>query len=248
MRRLILWRPQKITFLRNTSKSSHDVNIMGYHAVHIMAPTSLGLFHERQWLLLWYRPFCFYAALLFCSNMIYFSWLFDSPQNGKTDWWVMMIFSNHGNHAGIDHANALPKNFWSPGVPWCRPKRLITLALVWFFNKKKKRRALREFLCHSKLYSQRPYQVTLSLQALLPPLDAAMLQSWTLPWLPSLAHQVCLPFIFERARYVFVGGPFSSISPFFLPLTSIFTSMYFFNSFYDIKLLKQNIYFNGGEL
>jgi hypothetical protein len=57
----------KITFLKNHARNDgcHDLNIMGYHDVHSMAATSLGLSHKRQWILLWYRLFCVFAAWIF---------------------------------------------------------------------------------------------------------------------------------------------------------------------------------------
>jgi hypothetical protein len=56
------------------SNVCHEVSIMGYHDVNIMATTYLGLSHKSRWLLLWYDCCCLFVSLQlcvdFCSNMI----------------------------------------------------------------------------------------------------------------------------------------------------------------------------------
>jgi hypothetical protein len=122
------------------SNGCHDVNIMGYSGVHMMAATSLGLSYMRRWLLwLWYDQgtttvVSFVSLRLcvdFCSNIL-ISLSIHQPNRSMNFWATMMSMVLKSKLQ--DDAMQVRRlwTWWNPPVPWCRRKQFGNG--VCFFN------------------------------------------------------------------------------------------------------------------
>jgi hypothetical protein len=215
------------------SNGCHDVNIMGYDDVDIMVATSLGLSHMTWKLMLWYRLFCFFSASLFYV-LIWFIFLFAFSDDKRR-----ALSESHAKEPSMmpsQSPSMIPLQ-----VPSKEPSMMPLQSALQDSFAKSVQNAL-EWAVQDALF--RPVAIH---DAIAGPLQGSFHDAFAVviqaavndaikaalqrpPESHLRIHWRCRPFVDrflkERGTFLLVG--LFQPSPFFLALTSIFTSMYFF--------------------